>query len=144
MTLEPDTRSNYVFVSDYEQLLDPFNNRKTTTTMLAALAARTHEIGILKSLGFRPVSIFLSFLFESLLLGLVGGVVGCLMTLPINGVETGTMNFQTFTEVAFAFRVTPRVLATAVLFAVVLGLLGGAWPAWRAARMTPVEAWRRR
>jgi len=115
-----------------------------TTTMLAALAARTHEIGILKSIGFRPVSIFLSFLFESLLLGLMGGVLGCLMTLPINGVETGTMNFQSFTEVAFAFRVTPQVLVTAVIFAVVLGLLGGAWPAWRAARMTPVEAWRRR
>ncbi len=115
-----------------------------TTTMLAALAARTHEIGILKSLGFRPFPIFLSFLFESLLLGLLGGVVGCLLTLPINGVETGTMNFQTFTDVAFAFRVTPQVLVTAVIFAVVLGLLGGAWPAWRAARMTPVEAWRRR
>ena len=115
-----------------------------TTTMLAALATRTHEIGILKSIGFRPVPIFLSFLFEALLLGLMGGVVGCLMTLPINGIETGTMNFDTFTEVAFAFRVTPRVLVTAVIFAVVLGLLGGAWPAWRAARMSPVEAWRRR
>ena len=115
-----------------------------TTTMLAALAARTHEIGILKSIGFRPVSIFLSFLFEALLLGLMGGVVGCLMTLPINGMETGTMNFSTFTEVAFAFRVTPQVLVTAVIFAVVLGLFGGAWPAWRAARRSPVDAWRRR
>jgi putative ABC transport system permease protein len=115
-----------------------------TTTMLAALAARTHEIGILKSIGFRPVSIFLSFLFESLLLGLMGGVVGCVLTFPINGIETGTMNFNTFTEVAFAFRVTPQVLMTAVTFAVVLGLFGGAWPAWQAARMTPVEAWRRR
>ena len=115
-----------------------------TNTMLAALAARTHEIGILKSLGFRPVAIFLSFLFEALLLGLVGGAVGCLITLPLNGLETGTMNFQTFTEIAFAFRVTPRVLITAVLFALALGLVGGAWPAWRAARMSPVDALRRR
>ena len=65
------------------------------------------------------------------------------MTLPINGIETGTTNFQTFTEVAFAFRVTPTVLVVSVLFALGLGLLGGAWPAWRAARMTPTEALRR-
>lgn len=115
-----------------------------TNTMLAALAARTHEIGILKAIGFRPGAIFLSFLFEALLLGLLGGVVGSLLTLPINGIETGTMNFQTFTEIAFAFRVTPQVLVTAVVFALTLGLLGGAWPAWRAASMTPVEASRRR
>ena len=115
-----------------------------TNTMLAALAARSHEIGVLTSIGFRPVPIFLSFLFEALVLGLLGGLVGVLLTLPLSGVETGTTNFQTFTEVAFAFRVTPRVLVTAIVFAIVLGLLGGAWPAWRAARMEPVEALRRR
>jgi putative ABC transport system permease protein len=114
-----------------------------TNTMLAALAARTHEIGILLSLGFRPFAIFFSFMLEAALLGLLGGAVGCLMTLPINGVDTGTMNFQTFTEIAFAFRVTPRVLLTAVLFALLLGLLGGAWPALRAARMRPTQALRR-
>ncbi len=114
----------------------------TTTTMLAALASRTHEIGVLGSLGFRPISIFLAFMTEALLLGLMGGVVGALMTLPLNGIETGTMNFQTFTEVAFAFRVTPKVLGTAITFAVVLGLVGGAIPAWRAARMKPVDALR--
>jgi putative ABC transport system permease protein len=114
-----------------------------TNTMLSAVAARTHEIGILLSMGFRPVPIFLSFLFEALLLGLMGGVVGALLALPLNGVETGTTNFQTFTEVAFAFRVTPKVIRTAVVFALALGLLGGAWPAWRAARMKPTEALRR-
>ena len=114
-----------------------------TNTMLAALAARTHEIGILLSLGFRPFPIFLSFLFEALVLGLLGGVAGCLLALPINGIETGTTNWDTFTEVAFAFRITPRVLATAVFYALVLGLLGGAWPAWRAARMSPTRAMRR-
>jgi ABC-type lipoprotein release transport system permease subunit len=115
-----------------------------TNTMLAAVASRTHEIGILLATGFRPVPIFLSFLFESLVLGLLGGLVGCLLALPLNGMETGATNFATFTEVAFAFRVTPPVLATAVVFAVLLGLLGGAVPAWRAARMAPIDALRRR
>lgn len=114
-----------------------------TNTMLAALAARTQEIGILLSLGFRPIAVFFSFMLEALLLGLIGGGVGCLMALPIQGTDTGTMNFQTFTEVAFAFRLTPRVLMIAVGFATVLGLLGGAWPAWRAARMRPTQAMRR-
>ena len=114
-----------------------------TNTMLAALAARTNEIGILLSLGFRPGAIFLSFLFEAVLLGLLGGAVGCLMALPINGVDTGTTNFQTFTEVAFAFKITPIVLAVAVGFSLVLGVLGGAWPALRAATMRPTEAMRR-
>jgi putative ABC transport system permease protein len=115
-----------------------------TNTMLSALAARVHEIGILLATGFRPFPIFLSFLLESLLLGLLGGVVGCLMVLPINGIETGTTNFATFTEVAFAFRVTPTVLAVAVAFSLALGLAGGALPAFRAARMKPTEALRRR
>ena len=114
-----------------------------TNTMLAALAARTHEIGVLKSIGFRPFPIFVSFLFEALFLGLLGGLAGCLFALPLNGIETGTTNFQTFTEVAFAFRVTPHVMTTAVVFALILGLFGGAWPAWRAARMKPTEALRR-
>jgi putative ABC transport system permease protein len=114
-----------------------------TNTMLAAVSARTHEIGILVSMGFRPGMVFAGFLFESLLLGTLGGIAGCLMILPLNGVQTGTTNFQTFTEVAFAFRVSPSVLLTAVLFAVGLGMVGGAFPAWRAARMTATEALRR-
>lgn len=114
-----------------------------TNTMLSAIAARTHEIGILLALGYRPFAIFLSFLFESLLLGAIGGGIGCLMALPFNGIKAGTMNFQTFTEMAFAFRVTSTVLSMAVLFSLVLGLLGGAWPAWRAARMRPTQAMRR-
>ena len=63
--------------------------------------------------------------------------------IPLNGLETGATNFNTFTEVAFAFRVTPEVLLTAVVFSLVLGLLGGAAPAWRAARLPPVAALRR-
>ncbi len=115
-----------------------------TNTMLSAVAGRTHEIGILLSVGFRPLPVFLSFLVESMLLGLVGGAVGCLLALPVNGVETGTTNFNTFTEVAFAFRMTPNVLGEAVAFSLLLGLLGGAIPAWRAARLRPTEALRRR
>ncbi|MBK7875449.1 MAG: ABC transporter permease [Planctomycetes bacterium] len=114
-----------------------------TNTMLSALAARTREIGILLSLGFKPWAIFLSFLFESMLLGLFGGVVGCVLAYPIHGTETGTMNFNTFTEVAFAFRLTPELLAQAVGFSIVLGLLGGAWPAFRAASMEPTRTMRR-
>jgi len=114
-----------------------------TNTMLAALAARTHEIGILLSIGFRPITIFCSFLFEAILLCLLGGLVGCLITLPLHGIETGTINYQTFTEVAFAFQVTPRVLLVAISFSTLLGLLGGAWPAWRAARLAPTVALRR-
>jgi ABC-type lipoprotein release transport system permease subunit len=114
-----------------------------TNTMLAALAARTNEIGILLALGFRPIAIFTSFLFEALLLGLIGGGIGCLLALPLNGVDTGTTNFQTFTEVAFAFKITPFVLITAVLFSLILGLFGGAWPALRAATMPPTQAMRR-
>jgi putative ABC transport system permease protein len=114
-----------------------------TNTMLAALAARTHEVGILSAIGFRPVPIFFSFLLESLFMGVLGGLLGCLCALPLNGVRTGTTNFQTFTEVAFAFRITPYVLVNAVGFAVVLGILAGTVPAWFAARMRPTQALRR-
>ena len=113
-----------------------------TNTMLSAIAARTHEIGVLLAMGYRPVPIFLSFMFEALLLGLIGGLIGCVLALPFNGVRAGTTNFQTFTEMAFAFRVTPVVLVTAIVFSLILGMLGGAWPAWRAARMRPTDALR--
>lgn len=112
-------------------------------TMLAALAARTKEIGILLSIGYRPKAVFLSFIFESVVLGLLGGLVGCLLAIPIHGIETGTSNFATFTEVAFAFRLTPTVLITAVVFALLLGIVGGAWPAFKASRLQPTEALRR-
>ena len=115
-----------------------------TNTMLSAIAARTHEIGILKATGFRPFAILVSFLFEAMVLGLAGGVLGGLASFAINGVQTGTTNFQTFTEVSFAFRVTPIVLVAAIGFSLVLGLFGGLIPAWRASRMTPTQALRRR
>jgi putative ABC transport system permease protein len=112
-------------------------------TMLAAISARTSEIGILLSIGYRPFPIFLAFFLESIVLCLLGGVAGCLMALPFNGIETGTMNGNTFSEVAFAFRVDAQVLTQAVIFSLVLGVLGGLWPALRACRMTPTQALRR-
>jgi putative ABC transport system permease protein len=112
-------------------------------TMLAAVASRTHEIGILRATGFRPLAVFVAFLLESLALGILGGAVGCAIVVPLHGLETGATNFNTFTEVAFAFRVTPAVLRDAVLFSLLLGLVGGAVPAWRASHLTPVAALRR-
>jgi len=113
-------------------------------TMLAAVASRTHEIGILRAAGFRPFPVFLAFLLESLALGLLGGAVGCVIVVPLHGLETGATNFNTFTEVSFAFRVTGEVLANAVVFSLVLGLLGGAIPAWKASHLPPVAALRER
>jgi ABC-type lipoprotein release transport system permease subunit len=112
-------------------------------TMLAAVGARTHEVGVLRSLGFGSLGILVAFLVEAALVGLAGGVLGCLLVLPLNGVETGTMNWNTFTENAFAFRVDLPLMALAVGISVALGLLGGLVPAWRAARLRPVEAMRR-
>lgn len=114
-----------------------------TNAMLSALAARTHEIGILLATGFRPFAVFVSFLLEAVLLGLLGGIVGVVLVLPLNGMQTGTTNFSTFTEVSFAFRTTPMAMAIAIAFAMLLGLIGGAVPAWRASRLLPTKALRR-
>ncbi len=115
-----------------------------TNAMFSQIAARTHEIGVLLSMGFRPFAIFFAFLFEAMLLGLAGGLFGCLLVLPLNGMQTGTMNAKTFSESVFAFQMTPTVLIAAVGFALVLGFVGGAIPALKAARMSPTVALRRR
>lgn len=112
-------------------------------TMLAAVGARTREVGILMSIGYRRFPVFFCFLVEAAAIGLVGGVLGAVLVLPFNGLQTSTTNWNTFTEIAFAFRVTPTILATSVVVAVVLGLLGGAVPAWRASRLVPTAALRR-
>jgi putative ABC transport system permease protein len=111
-------------------------------TMYAAVTYRTQEIATLRVLGFKRRNILFSFLTESLLLALAGGVIGCLLALPINGVTTGTANWQTFSEIAFAFRITPQLLSIGMLFAALMGLFGGIFPAWRAARQTPAAALR--
>jgi len=114
-----------------------------TNAMLSALTARIGEVGILMSVGFRPFAIFLAFQLEAIVIGLAGGLLGCLLILPLNGMQTGTTNMATFTEVAFAFRTTPMVLGVAISFSMFLGLFGGAIPAIQAARMKPTEALRR-
>jgi len=103
-------------------------------TMYAAVARRAREIGTLRVLGFSRGSILLSFLLESLLLALLGGVIGCLLVLPLHNVTTGIGSFVTFSEIAFTYRVTPQVMLTDLLFALVLGALGGMLPAFGAAR----------
>ncbi|MDJ0523128.1 MAG: ABC transporter permease [Planctomycetota bacterium] len=112
-------------------------------TMLAAVGARTHEVGVLRSIGFGQNAILLAFLFEAALIGLAGGIIGCLLVLPLNGMQTGTMNWNTFTESAFAFQVDGPLLTTAIVLSLILGVLGGLIPAWKASRLPPVEAMRR-
>jgi len=111
-------------------------------TMYAAVASRAREIGTLRALGFPRGSILVSFLFEAIVLCLLGGFVGCLATLPFNGLSTGTMN--QFSEITFSFRFGPRVLAQGVLLALVMGLLGGILPAIRAVRLNIISALRER
>ena len=112
-------------------------------TMYAAVAARSSEVAVLLTLGFRPLSIMLSFLVESTMIALAGGVIGCLIALPVNGVVANTTNWASFSEIAFAFRITPGLLLAGLIFAAVMGMLGGFFPALRAARLQVVEAIRR-
>jgi putative ABC transport system permease protein len=103
-------------------------------TMYSAVSERSREIAVLRAIGFGGGAIVLSFFVESLLISLCGGVVGCLAALPVNGITTGTINWQTFSHLAFAFKVTPDLLGWGIVFALGMGALGGLPPAIRAAR----------
>ena len=111
-------------------------------TMYSAVSARSAEIGTLKALGFNPADIVASFLFESLLISLAGGVLGGLCALPFNGFTTGTLNWASFSYLSFSFRVTPPLLAAGVGFALLMGIFGGIPPAVRAARVPVIVALR--
>jgi ABC-type antimicrobial peptide transport system permease subunit len=111
-------------------------------TMYASVAARTAEIGTLRALGFSRIAILVAFLVESLLLGLVGGALGLLGASFMQRVPISTTNFQTFSEIAFTFTMTPEVVATSVAFALIMGFVGGFLPATRAARLPIVDALR--
>ncbi|MCX6544069.1 MAG: ABC transporter permease [Acidobacteria bacterium] len=112
-------------------------------SMYSAVAARTREIATLRALGFGGGPVVVSVLAESLALSLVGGVIGgALAYVAFNGFETSTINWQTFSQVAFAFAVTPRLVVMGVVYALVMGLLGGLLPAIKAARMPVVSALR--
>jgi putative ABC transport system permease protein len=111
-------------------------------TMYAAVAYRGREIATLRVLGFSRPAILTSFVLESLMLALLGAVVGILLMLPFNGMQTGTSNAVTFSEVVFSLQITLQVAIYAILFALIMGLVGGFAPAWHAARQNILTALR--
>ena len=111
-------------------------------TMYAAVAYRGREIATLRVIGFSKPSILTSFVIESLLLSVLGALVGILLMLPLNGMTTGTSNQVTFSEVVFSLQMTTGVVVTAMLFAIIMGLFGGLAPAWHAARQDILGALR--
>jgi putative ABC transport system permease protein len=111
-------------------------------TMYSAVAERSREIATLRALGFGAGSVVFSFTVEALLISFVGGVLGCIAVLPLNGLTTGAMNWQTFSHLAFAFKITPVLLVMGIIFALVMGVLGGIFPAIRAARQPVAPALR--
>jgi len=111
-------------------------------TMYSAVAERSREIATLRALGFGAGSVVFSFMIEALLISLVGGLLGAVAVLPLNGLTTGAMNWQTFSHLAFAFRITPFLLGLGLVFALLMGILGGLFPALRAARRPVASALR--
>jgi putative ABC transport system permease protein len=103
-------------------------------TMYSAVAERGREIATMRALGFSSWNVVLSFLFEALLISFIAGIIGCVVVLPLNGMTTQTMNFSTFSSIAFAFKITFNLLVMGVIFALAMGVLGGLMPAVRAAR----------
>lgn len=113
-----------------------------TITMFASVASRVGEIGTLRALGFRRGAVLAAFLGEALLLALVGGVIGLAGASLMQAVSLSTTNFQTFSEIAFQFKLTPAIVVQTLLFSLAMGFFGGFVPAWRAARMKIVDCLR--
>ena len=111
-------------------------------TMYAAVANRTIEIGTLRALGFRRKNILGAFLLEALFLGALGGILGLLAASGMQWVTISTINWQTFSELAFSFVLNGRIALETLGFALIMGLVGGFLPAFRAARLNIVEALR--
>jgi putative ABC transport system permease protein len=111
-------------------------------TMYSAVADRGREIATMRALGFGGPSVVFSFLLEALLISFVGGVLGCVAVLRLNGLTTSTINFQTFSNLAFAFKITPDLLVMGIVFALAMGVFGGLFPAVRAARLPVATALR--
>ena len=155
LTLEAKRETR--FYADQSETLAKFINYLGTTislifsigaiigamiTMYASVANRTAEIGTLRALGFSRTAILLAFLGEALLLGLLGGVIGLVCASFMQALSISTMNFQTFAELAFTFTLTPAIVVAALLFALIMGFVGGFLPAARAARLKIVDALR--
>jgi ABC-type antimicrobial peptide transport system permease subunit len=111
-------------------------------TMYTAVANRTGEIGTLRAMGFRRRTILAAFLSESLFLGVIGGAIGVLLSSSLQFLTISTVNWETFSELAFGFALTPAIAAYTGFFALLMGLLGGMFPAWRASRLNIVDALR--
>ena len=111
-------------------------------TMYSSVAMRTAEIGTLRALGFRRLSILVAFLSESLLLGLVGGIAGLFFATFLQAITVSTLNFQSFSQLAFSFTLTPAIIIQTVVFSLFMGFIGGFLPALRAARMKIVDSLR--
>jgi putative ABC transport system permease protein len=111
-------------------------------TMYSAVAERGREIATMRALGFGATSVVVSFVIEAILIAALGGVAGCIAVLPLNGLTTSAMNLQTFSNMAFAFKITPPLLIWGVIFAVLMGILGGLPPAIRAVRLPVATALR--
>jgi len=155
LTLE--AKRETAFYADQSEALSKFINYLGTTisvifsigaiigamiTMYASVASRTAEIGTLRALGFSRGAILMAFLVESLLLGLLGGAIGLTGAAFMQSMSISTTNFQTFAEVAFRFVLTPGIVVAGLLFALVMGFVGGFLPAARAARLKIVDALR--
>ncbi len=111
-------------------------------TMYSAVSARSRELATLRAIGFRERNIIASFLLESLLIAFIGGILGILLVLPLNGNVASTMNWQTFSQMSFAFVISPEILASGLAFALIMGFLGGLFPAYRASRVPVAVALR--
>jgi putative ABC transport system permease protein len=109
-------------------------------TMYASVGARTREIGTLRVLGYRRRTILASFIIEGAILAAIGGALGCLLSLPMHGYSTGTLSFNTFSEVVFQFRITPWLAAKGLIFSVIVGIVGSLLPAIRASRLPVIAA----
>ena len=109
-------------------------------TMYASVGSRTREVGTLRVLGFRRRTVLISFILEGAFLALLGGIFGCVLAFWVNGKTTGTMNFQSFSEVVFEFRITPSLLLNGLVFSIVVGVIGSLLPAIRAARLPVISS----
>jgi putative ABC transport system permease protein len=106
------------------------------------VAQRSKEVGTLRALGFSRSAVMMSFLFESTVLAIIGGIIGGLASMAMTAVEFSMMNFSTFQEIAFSFDPSPSIIIISIMAGAVMGVLGGFFPAVRAARLSPIEAMR--